>query len=199
VGTPRRLVAVETARGGLMVGPDNGLLSLAWGEEGGLARAMEIVSEDVVLTPVSATFHGRDIFAPAAAHLASGMALERMGPPIRPSELVTVSVPSPGVEPGRVDGEVLRVDRFGNVQLSARPGHLDEAGLGTEPRLAINVRGEPTTIRRARTFGDVAPGEFALIVDSGGWLAAVVNRGSAADELGVIPGDPVAVTRTSSG
>jgi S-adenosylmethionine hydrolase len=196
VGTPRRPVALETGRTGLMVGPDNGLLSLAWAEEGGVSRAVEITSEEVVLAPVSATFHGRDIFAPAAAHLAAGMSLERLGPAIPPGELVTVSLPTPEIEPGRVDGEVLRVDRFGNVTLSARPRHLEEAGL-VGPRLEIVVRGEATPLRRATTFGDVAPGEFALVVDSSGWLAAVVNRGSAADELGVVQGDPVTITGTS--
>jgi S-adenosylmethionine hydrolase len=193
VGTPRRPVAVETAHGGLMVGPDNGLLSLAWEEQGGPTRVVEIVSEEVVLAPVSATFHGRDIFAPAAAHLAAGMPLERLGPAVDPGDLVRVVVPSPNVEPGRVDGEVLGVDRFGNVQLSARPDDLHLAGLGDRPRLEILARGSSTSVRRAATFGEVAPGEFALIVNSSGWLAVVVNRGNAGDELGLVPGDPVSL------
>lgn len=198
VGTPRRPVAVETEHGGLMVGPDNGLLSLAWEEQGGLSRAVEIVSGEVVLTPVSATFHGRDIFAPAAAHLAAGMPLEKLGPAVHPGDLVRVAVPPPNVEPGRVDGEVLQVDRFGNVQLSIRPADLDGAGLGDRERLELLARGAITSVRRAATFGEVAPGEFALIVNSSGWVAVVVNRGSAGDELGLAPGDPVSV-RSATG
>jgi S-adenosylmethionine hydrolase len=193
VGTPRRPVAVETSHGGLMVGPDNGLLSLAWEEQGGLARAVEIVSGEVVLTPLSATFHGRDVFAPAAAHLAAGMPLETLGPQVDPADLVRVAVPSPNVEPGRADGEVLGVDRFGNVELSLRPAHLRAAGLEGQARFEVLARGQSTQVRRADTFGDVAPGEFALIVNSGGWLAVVVNRGSAGEELGLVPGDPVSV------
>jgi S-adenosylmethionine hydrolase len=193
VGTPRRPVAVETAHGGLMVGPDNGVLSLAWEEQGGPFRAVEVVAEEVVLTPVSATFHGRDIFAPAAAHLAAGMPLDRLGPALDPGDLVRVAVPSPNVEPGRVDGEVLGVDRFGNLQLSVRPDHLRAAGLEDRSRLEVLARGVSTPVRRAATFGAVAPGEFALIVDSGGWLALVVNRGSAEEDLGLVPGDSVSV------
>ncbi|HYV02229.1 MAG TPA: SAM-dependent chlorinase/fluorinase, partial [Actinomycetota bacterium] len=116
VGTERRPIAVETVREGrLLVGPDNGLLSLAWDEAGGVARAVEIRSPDVVLEPVSTTFHGRDVFSPAAAAVASGWPLERLGPAIDPSGLEVVRVPEPTVEDGRVDAEVLSVDRFGNL------------------------------------------------------------------------------------
>jgi S-adenosylmethionine hydrolase len=198
VGTPRRPVAVETGQGGLMVGPDNGLLSLAWAEQGGVSRAVEIASDDVVLKPVSATFHGRDIFSPAAAHLAAGMAIERLGPSLDPRELVTVSVPAPSVEPGRVDCEVLRVDRFGNVQLSARPSDIQAAGLQGRARLDVEARTQTTSVRPVGTFGDVQPGEFALIVDAAGWLAIVVNRGNAAEDLGLVPGDPLSI-RMSAG
>src|SRR5919198_5551754 len=101
VGTPRRPVAVETTEGGqLLVGPDNGLLSLAWAERSGVARAVEISQPEVILEPVSATFHGRDIFAPAAAHLASGSDLAALGPDVGPASLAVLEVPVPGVEPG---------------------------------------------------------------------------------------------------
>ena len=121
VGTPRLPVAVETARHGrLMVGPDNGVLSLAWLLEQGVRAAVEIVSPSVLLEPASTTFHGRDIFAPAAAHLAAGTALAELGPPVDPVSLVALSLPKAGVEPGQIGAEVLAVDRFGNLQLSAR-------------------------------------------------------------------------------
>ena len=102
VGTPRLPVAVETARHGrLLVGPDNGLLTLAWLQEQGVRSAVEIASPAARLEPVSTTFHGRDIFAPAAAHLAGGMALKELGPPVDPRSLVALSLPKAGVEPGR--------------------------------------------------------------------------------------------------
>jgi S-adenosyl-L-methionine hydrolase (adenosine-forming) len=194
VGTPRRPVAVETSAGGqLLVGPDNGVLSLAWTERGGVARAVEIAHPDVILEPVSATFHGRDIFAPAAAHLAAGRSLSEVGPEAEPASLVMVEPPAPGVEPGRIDAEVLGVDRFGNIQLSAGLNHLEWAGLTGVNRLEAVMRGTATPVRRASTFGDVSEGEFGLIVDSGGRLSLVLNRGSAAEALGLAPGDSLSI------
>jgi S-adenosyl-L-methionine hydrolase (adenosine-forming) len=194
VGTPRRPVVVESSHGGqLMVGPDNGLLSLAWAERGGVARAIEITASDVILEPVSATFHGRDIFAPAAAHLAAGRSPEEMGDAVDPLSLVALDEPTPGVEAGRVDAEVLGVDRFGNVQLSAGLEHLEQAGLDRATRLEAVTRTGATPVRRAASFGDVTEGEFGLIVDSSGRVAVVLNRGSAAEALGVASGDPLSI------
>lgn len=194
VGMPRRPVAVETARHGrLLVGPDNGVLSLAWSEDGGVASAVEIASPEVILEPVSRTFHGRDVFAPATAHLARGLALADLGPPVDPASLVTLTLPRASVEPGSIDGEVLSIDRFGNAQLSARLEDLDAAGLGASSQLLVTAGEWSTRVRRVATFGDVVEGEFGLIIDSTGWLALVVNRGSAAEELGLSVGDPVTV------
>jgi S-adenosylmethionine hydrolase len=194
VGSPRKPVAVETVHGGqLLVGPDNGLLSLAWDRRGGAARAVEISEPKVILEPVSSTFHGRDIFAPAAAHLAAGLSLTDLGPVVDPASLAVVTLPAAGVEPGRIDAEVLGVDRFGNVELSAAPNDLERAGLTGRTRLEVVARGATTRVRFAATFGDVAEGEFALIVDSFDRLAVVLNRGSAAEALGVEPGDSVGI------
>jgi len=194
VGTPRRPVAVETSQGGqLLVGPDNGLLSLTWAERGGVARAVEITEPKVMLEPVSATFHGRDIFAPAAAHLADGVSFSDLGPEVDRASLVEVHMPAAGVEVGRIDAEVFGVDRFGNVQLSAGVDDLERAGLAGAIRLEAVTRGVTRWVRRAATFGDVTEGEFGLIVDSSGRLALVLNRGSAAEALGLAPGDPLAL------
>src|SRR5207302_733107 len=100
VGSRRRGIAVRTESGRLLAGPDNGVLSLAWSALGGASTAAQIASPDVVRSPVSATFHGRDVFAPAAAHLALGRPLERLGQPIDPGTLVSVAVPRPAVSPG---------------------------------------------------------------------------------------------------
>jgi len=196
VGTGRRPVALVAASGRYFVGPDNGVLSLAWAHEGGAVQAVLIESAEVILEPVSATFHGRDVFAPAAAHLAAGLGLERVGRSIEPVSLVHLSLTEPEVEPGLIHCEVLGVDRFGNVQLSATAEHLRAAGLGASDRLEVVVAGRPTAIRRAATFGDVAEGELAVIVDSMGLLAVVVNRGSGAETLGIAPGDPLTLQAT---
>ena len=196
VGTPRRPVAVESVTAGrLMVGPDNGLLSLALAELGGVARAVRISAPEVLLEPVSATFHGRDIFAPAAAHLAAGLLLERLGPAIDAESLARAEVPNPAVEPGLLDGEVLAVDRFGNLQLSVRPSHLAEARLEGISHVELRTPGGWVRVRLVATFGDVAEGEHGAIVDSAGWVAIVLNRGSASDSLGLVAGDSVTLRR----
>jgi S-adenosylmethionine hydrolase len=194
VGTPRRPVAAVTSHGGqLLVGPDNGLMSLAWAKRGGVARAVEIAEPTVILEPVSATFHGRDIFAPAAAHLAAGVRLSELGPEVDPASLEVVHPPAPAVETGRIDGEVFGVDRFGNVQLSAGLDDLERAGMVGANRLKVVTRRGTTSVRRAATFGDVTEGEFALIVDSSGRLALVLNRGSAAEALDLAVGDALTI------
>jgi S-adenosylmethionine hydrolase len=194
VGRPRRPVAVETVRDGrLLVGPDNGVLSLAWAEEEGVARAVEIASPEVILEPMSRTFHGRDIFAPAAAHLAGGAPIDKLGPAVEPASLVSLSLPRAGVEAGQIHAEVLAIDRFGNAQLSARQEDLAKATLSTLDALEVTAGEWSTRVRRVATFGDVSEGEFGLIVDSSGWLALVVNRDSAAEALGLAAGDPVSL------
>jgi S-adenosyl-L-methionine hydrolase (adenosine-forming) len=191
VGTARRPVVVETGAGPILVGPDNGLLSLAWQELGGARRAHEITSVDLMLQPVSATFHGRDIFAPTSAHLAAGLDPSDVGPEVPPGELRRIEIPAPQLDEGRIHARVLTVDRFGNAQLNVRPEHLNAAGLSD----AIAV--EPYTLRRVRAFGEIARGELAYLVDSSGWLAIVANGGSAAVALGVQRGDAVILAPAS--
>jgi hypothetical protein len=185
VGSQRRAIAVEARSGAHLVGPDNGLLSMAWAELGGASRAVEVASEDVVLHPVSQTFHGRDIFAPAAAHLASGVDLRQLGPPVPLEDLHALDLPGPMVGPGSVGARVVAIDTFGNVQLNATPADLAAAGVG--PTLGIGRRDVPLVT----TFADVPPGVCAAVVDSEGFVALVVNRGSAADVLGLSVGDAI--------
>jgi S-adenosylmethionine hydrolase len=185
VGSERRPVAIRTRSSAILVGPDNGLLSMAWAELGGAELAVEISSADVLLHPVSRTFHGRDVFAPAAAHLAAGRALEELGPSVPLGTLHTLDLPGPMVTPGMVGARVIGVDSFGNVQLNATPSELEAAGIG--PTLAIGTRDVP----RVATFSDVPPGACGAIVDSQGYVAIVVNRGSAASLLGLSVGDSI--------
>jgi S-adenosylmethionine hydrolase len=199
VGTARRAVAVEAVNGQLLVGPDNGLLSLAWELLGGPARAAGITSPDVILQPTSHTFHGRDVFAPAAAHLANGMDLEALGPPVEVESLRRIELPRPQVVKGEVRCRVLSIDRFGNVQLAAVEDDLLRANLDGAEELVLDVDEVGAIgLRRARTFDDVRAGQAALIVDSAGWLAAAVNGGDLAEAARVKPGDPVLIRRPGS-
>jgi len=194
VGTARRAIAVEDPDGFHGVGPDNGLLSQLW--TGPPARAVEITSEEVVLRPASATFHGRDVFAPAAAHLALERPILELGPQIPVESLVRIEVPR-AVVGERVSCEVLSVDRFGNVQLAARPE--DDPALERASRVVVARGGREWAVARARTFGEVAQGEPLLIVDSSGRLSLTVNGGSAAEAFGLRPGDRVELRPAGGG
>ncbi|HEX9121958.1 MAG TPA: SAM-dependent chlorinase/fluorinase [Actinomycetota bacterium] len=189
VGSARRPVAVEATSGALLVGPDNGLLSMAWAALGGAARATLVASDRVLLHPVSKTFHGRDVFAPAAAHLAAGLPLGELGPELDPDTLAVVDLPGPMVTPRAVGARVTGVDGFGNVQLNATPEELESAGLGD--RIIVGDRILP----RVSAFSDVPHGGPAVIVDSQGFVALVVNHGSAASLFGLVPGSTVMLSR----
>jgi S-adenosylmethionine hydrolase len=192
VGTERRTVALDAGRGAL-VGPDNGVLALAAEALGGVDRAVEIDPSRVAPGPVSATFHGRDVFAPAAAVIASGGRLEELGSEFDPSSVARVAIDEPIVSAVRLETIALGVDRFGNVRLAARPGDLARAGLGD--RFGV-VRGDRRfTARMIRTFADLGPNELGLLEDSAGWLALVRNGSSAADALGCAPYDRIMLDR----
>lgn len=189
VGSERRALAVETSSGACLIGPDNGLLSGAWRALGGAVRAFEITSDAVMLHPVSRTFHGRDVFSPAAAHVAKGLAPERLGPPVEVSDLRVVDLPVPMVTPGSVGGRVVGIDGFGNVQLNVRPSDLAQAGLGE----TVDV-GPRRRVPRISAFSDVASGSLGVMVDSQGFVALIVNNGSAGEVLGLRPGDAVVLS-----
>jgi S-adenosylmethionine hydrolase len=185
VGTARRGLVLETP-GGLLVGPDNGLLVWAADALGGVDRAFELANKDWQLGTVARTFHGRDVFAPAAAHLAQGAGPVDAGPAIDPADLVRLPDPVVTVGDGWIESEVGTVDRFGNVQLAATGDVL--AGLGHELLVNGSVRA-----RRGATFADVERGELLVYEDSAGYVAIAVNNGRAVVVLSVRPGDIVRI------
>lgn len=192
VGTDRRGVAVEVGDGqAVLVGPDNGLLAPAVAMVGGASRAVELTSTEHRLEPLGATFDGRDVFAPAAAHLCAGVALTDLGPEIDPAGMRPGVLPLPQVEEGGLGAEVLWVDRFGNVQLNLGPEDLDS--LGAADRVAVTVEGRTRSARRVRAFADLVAGELGLVVDSYGLVALVLDQRSAAEELGLGPSHAVTV------
>jgi S-adenosylmethionine hydrolase len=195
VGRDRDL-ALRTADGRLLVGPDNGLLSAAAAEAGGVADAVEVNSPDVVLSPVSASFHARDVLAPASAHLAAGADLRDLGDPVDPRTLVSLSLPEPTVERGRIECEVLDLNRFGNVLLNVRARELADAGLDAVDAVEVHTTSGSARARWASTYSDLATGEWGVILDPRGWLLVIRgNPANAAEGLGgVAAGDPVWVT-----
>jgi S-adenosylmethionine hydrolase len=188
VGTPRRAIALQTASGSVCLGPDNGLLLWAVDELGGVTRAVEVVNPEVALHPVSRTFHGRDVFTPAAARLATGLHLDELGPAVASASLVRMPTPVLDVRDGRVKCEVLTVDQFGNVQTSARLDDLAAAGVEVGSSLSVEPGGVARAVLLGATFAEVPPGEMVALEDSAGRIALTVNRGSAAHRLGLRPG-----------
>jgi S-adenosylmethionine hydrolase len=190
VGTERRPVVIEAGEG-FLVGPDNGVLSSAWAELGGIRRAFTISSPDVMLDNVSPTFHGRDVFSPCAAHLSRGLSVDEVGEEIDPKSLVEVSFPGARIEPGYVHCKVIGVDRFGNVQLSARPADLAEAGIPSGEEIHVRAGGNGYDVPMRATFSQVEEGDGVVVVDSSGFLTLAKNRRHAAEELGIHVGEHV--------
>ena len=191
VGGSRRALALRDREGRLYVGPDNGLLLPAAERFGGVVEAHELANPEYSLQPVSRTFHGRDLFSPAAAHLAAGLALEELGPPVGADELVQLEVPQPEVGHNRIRAVALAVDRFGNVGLNLRREHLDPVELAAGMRLELTCRSERFYAVFVRTFADAPRGSLIVYEDSYGNLALAVSRGSAAQLLRVEEGGEI--------
>jgi S-adenosyl-L-methionine hydrolase (adenosine-forming) len=191
VGTGRRAAAVALLTGGALVGPDNGLL--------GPAAAALGASAAVELHPppadAPATFHGRDLFAPAAARLAAGDPVAALGTAVDPAALRMPDLPTPRVATGSLAAEVVLVDRYGNLQLLAGAGDLERAGFTRGDRIAATVTDRPHPVTVARAYADVAPKGMLVHVDSHGMVAIAVNGGDAARRIGARPGDVVTLAR----
>jgi S-adenosyl-L-methionine hydrolase (adenosine-forming) len=199
VGTERRAVAIEVGDGqSYLVGPDNGLLGSAVGMVGGATAAVELTNPEYQLAAPGPSFAGRDIFAPAAAHLCAGVPLAELGDPVDPALLLPGLVPLPREEDGALIGEVLWVDRFGNCQLNVDPDEVDAWGDRIQLRWVRPKEGSRTATR-VRVYDDLATGQVGLAVDSYGLLAVVVARGSAADTLGLAAGDEIHLVRLDDG
>ena len=180
VGGARRAVAVEGGDGeSYFVGPDNGLLASAVAMTGGAGRAVSLTNEEYQLPAPGPTFAGRDVFAPAAAYLCSGVDLLELGEPIDPLSLLPGILPLTRAEDGKLVGEVLWVDRFGNVQLNVDPEELAPFGDAITLRFGDQVR----TAVRAHTYDELGPGQIGLVVDSYGLVSVALARRSASDEL----------------
>jgi S-adenosyl-L-methionine hydrolase (adenosine-forming) len=193
VGGSRRALALRDNSGRVHIGPDNGLLIPAAEKFGGIAEAHELTNPDYALESVSRTFHGRDLFSPAAAHLARGVELAELGPPIAADALARLDLPQPEVGASRIRCTVLAIDRFGNVQLNLDRSHTDDAGILPGTRIEVQVGPERYYAVAARTFADARPGDLILYEDSYRNLSLAINGGNAASMFGIKPGRDVRI------
>jgi S-adenosyl-L-methionine hydrolase (adenosine-forming) len=194
VGTERRALALRTGRDALLVGPDNGLLLPAAEALGGIAEAVVLDNPDYHIHPVSHTFHGRDVFSPAAAHLASGTPLAQLGRELSPASLVRLEVPQEQGSPGEtLEAGIISIDRFGNARLSVL---YEDSGLEYGDWLRIDAGDGHMSVRYVETFGSSKAGELVLVPDSHWRLSLCINRGNASQALALKRGGRIRLTRT---
>ncbi len=201
VGTDRLAIAIRTGRGDVLIGPDNGLLMPAAERLGGIVDVRSIENRDLMLPVVTSSFHGRDIFAPVAAHLAMGMPFESVGPLVPVERLVHLEQPHPVVRDGALDTEITHVLIFGNVTFAGSPADLEAAIGPVRPgrRLVVEfaaIEGRPAVREEttwAETFGAVPLGDSLLMADSEGHLSLADNQGNAAERLGLTVDRPARI------
>jgi hypothetical protein len=193
VGGSRRALVLRDRSGRIHVGPDNGLLIPATEKFGGIDVAHELANPEYALESVSRTFHGRDLFSPAAAHLARGVELSELGPPVAEDALARLDLPEPEIGATRIRCTVLGIDRFGNVQLNLNRSHVDEVGLAPGTRVELQVGPERYYAVAARTFADARPGDLILYEDSYRNLSIAINGGNAAAMFAIKPGRDIRI------
>jgi S-adenosylmethionine hydrolase len=196
VGGPRRPLALCDTEGRLYVGPDNGLLLPAASRQG-IEAAHELANPEYALESISRTFHGRDLFSPAAAHLAMGVPLAELGPPVDPDGLVRLDLPAPTVVDGAILATLLYVDSFGNIALNLDRDDVEALGIVSGARIELEIAGERYYAVMARTFADARPGDVILYEDSYKNMSLAISRGSAARMLHASPGQKIGITLAS--
>ena len=192
VGGHRRALALRDVEGRFFVGPDNGLL-LPAADRAGIAVAHELANPAYALESISRTFHGRDLFAPAAAHLAMGVAIGDLGPPIDPEALVRLELPELSFAEGVVHATTLYVDSFGNIVLNLTRDDLERIGVVPGARVELDLSGERYYAVAARTFADARPGDVILYEDSYRNMSIAISNGNAAAMLHAVIGQPLSI------
>ncbi len=193
VGGARRALALRDGQSRIHVGPDNGLLVPAAEKMGGIAEAHELTNPEFALESVSRTFHGRDLFAPAAAHLALGVSLAELGPPIDPDALARLDLPQPELGSTRIHCTVISIDRFGNVQLNLDRSHFEQADIVPGTRVELQIGAERYYAVAARTFADARPGDIILYEDAYRNVSIAISGGNAAAMFGVAAGQDLRI------
>ena len=193
VGSSRRAVVLQSGSGQLFVGPDNGLLIPAVEVVGGISGAWGVTNEDYLLKPMSKTFHGRDIFAPATAHLANGVDPSELGARVELDDLVEFQIPEAWTHDDHLHAEVLQLDRFGNLQMNFGRAQLEQVDLAGGDELEIRLEGHRLQVPLGKSFSDVNVGEFVLVEDSYEKLSLAVNNGDAAARLQAHAGSTIIV------
>jgi S-adenosyl-L-methionine hydrolase (adenosine-forming) len=193
VGSTRRALALRDGSGRVHVGPDNGLLIPAADRLGGIAEAHELANPEYALESVSRTFHARDLFSPAAAHLALGVPLAELGPPLAVDALARLDIPQPEVGTTRIRAKIVSIDRFGNMQLNVERDDLDRIDIVPGTRVELELTGERYYAVAARTFADARAGDIILYEDAYRNVAIAISGGNAAEMFAAREGQDVRI------
>jgi len=193
VGSLRRSVALRDGAGRVYVGPDNGLLVPAAEKQGAVTAAWELTESRYMLHRVSRTFHGRDVFSPAAAHVAVGVDPADLGPAIDPGTLVRLELPEPDVGGSRIGATVLYVDRYGNVQLNLSRVDVERAGIVPGRRVELDLGVDRYYATAARAFADARPGDIILYEDAYENIAVAITDGNAAEMFAIRAGQRLTI------
>ncbi len=185
VGTKRRGIIIKTRRGDYLVGPDNGVLIPASKILGGIEKAVEIANDKYMRKPVSPVFHGRDVFAPAAAWLCRGVRIEEFGPALDPKNLAKAPYEEAKVSKGLVEGRIIHVNHFGSVCVNAGQDDFARSGIKYKDNILIEVAGRKIKTRFLKTFGEVAKGDVVAFPDDYGRIEIAINQGSFCKRYGV--------------
>jgi S-adenosylmethionine hydrolase len=194
VGTSRKAIAVKSKKGQYFILPDNGVITLVLDRDG-LEAAREITNQHwMIQAPLSSTFHGRDIFSPAAAHLAAGWEFNLVGPPV--PQLVRLSTKTSVRSEKGIEGEIIGLDDpFGSLVTNIPGDEFKELGYNVGDKVAMQIGKKAITLPYAKTFMDVAVGEPLLYVDSRGRVGIAVNEGSYSKRFNIVPPDRIFISR----
>jgi S-adenosyl-L-methionine hydrolase (adenosine-forming) len=197
VGTSRKAIAVKSKKGQYFILPDNGLITPVVDRDG-LAEAREITNQHwMIEAPLSSTFHGRDIFSPAAAHLAAGWEFNLVGPPVQ--QLVRLSVKNAAVSDKGIDGDIIGLDDPYGSLITNIPGEsLKNLGYSVGDKVLVQINKKMIALPYAKTFMDVAVGESLLYVDSRGRVGIAVNQGSYSKKFNIMPPERIFIPRKGS-
>jgi S-adenosylmethionine hydrolase len=198
VGTDRRCIAVQVEHG-FLVGPDNGLLAPSVAMLGGPEAVVALTNPEYQLAAPGPTFAGRDVMAPAAAHLANGLPISELGDLVDPAGLVPGLLPLPSESDNAIDGEVLWIDRFGNCQTNVDPELLAVHGVQPGDPLELRFGNESRRARWVHAFADAKPSEIIVLVDSYGLISVALDQRSAAHELKLRAGTAISVAYEPKG
>ncbi len=185
VGTERKPIIIKVGRGDYLIGPDNGVLIPATRFLGGIKKAVEIVNEKYMRKPVSPTFHGRDIFTPAAAYLSKGVKMEEFGQELSPGLLAKAPYEEAMPDKGKMHAKVISINKFGSLHLNITHAAWDEFGVKLGDTVTLYFKDENLDTPFVTTFGDVGEGEDLIIKDDYGRMQIALNKDSFAKTYGI--------------